>query len=70
MHTATDPRRDAVTPASEPSTTAASDEEPAFGCSEPFTIGIEEELLVVRDADHSLDPRAAELRSLLGHKAP
>jgi glutamate---cysteine ligase / carboxylate-amine ligase len=58
-----------VTPVSEPSTTAATDEEPAFGCSEPYTIGIEEELLVVRDADHSLDPRAAELRSLLGHKA-
>ncbi len=69
MHTATDATRAAVTPASEPSTTAAGEQEPAFGRSEPFTIGIEEELLVVRDADHSLDPRAAELRSLLGHKA-
>jgi glutamate---cysteine ligase / carboxylate-amine ligase len=69
MHTATDPNRDAVTPISEPSATAARREEPAFGCSEPFTLGIEEELLVVRDTDHSLDPRAAELRSMLGHKA-
>ncbi|MGO9788099.1 MAG: YbdK family carboxylate-amine ligase [Solirubrobacteraceae bacterium] len=32
-----------------------------FGCSEPFTIGIEEELLVVRGEDHALAPRAAEL---------
>ena len=44
-------------------------EQPAFGCSDPFTIGIEEELLVVREADHSLDPRAADVRTALGHKA-
>ncbi len=42
---------------------------PAFGASAPFTVGIEEELLLVRDGDHGLDPRAGELIRELGESA-
>ena len=38
----------------------------AFAPSEPFTIGIEEELLVVRADDRLLDPRAAEIVTAIG----
>jgi len=41
----------------------------AFGPSEPFTIGIEEELLLVRDGDHGLDPRVDELIAELAEPA-
>lgn len=41
----------------------------AFGASAPFTIGIEEELLLVRAGDHALDPWAGELVRELGESA-
>ncbi len=50
--------------ATEPTLTQA-----AFGFSEPFTIGIEEELLLVRDGDHGLDPRVDELIAELAEPA-
>ena len=58
-----------MTTASHPQAPAAPHHDQAFGRSEPFTIGIEEELLVVRDADHALDPRAEEFVRALGEKA-
>jgi carboxylate-amine ligase len=42
---------------------------PEFHPSAPFTIGVEEELLVVRQIDHALDPRAAQLVRLIGEPA-
>ena len=58
-----------MTTASRPQAPAAPHHDQAFGRSEPFTIGIEEGLLVVRDADHALDPRAEEFVRALGEKA-
>ncbi|MGO9901650.1 MAG: YbdK family carboxylate-amine ligase [Solirubrobacteraceae bacterium] len=42
---------------------------PAFGRSAPFTIGIEEELLLVRDGDRALDPHAGQFVRELGESA-
>ena len=58
-----------MTLASGPPAPPVRDDVPAFAGSEPFTIGVEEELLVVRGGDHALDPRAAELRTTLGGRA-
>ncbi|MGO9971548.1 MAG: YbdK family carboxylate-amine ligase [Solirubrobacteraceae bacterium] len=41
-------------------------DDPAFGSSAPFTIGIEEELLLVRDGDHALDGSAGRFVRELG----
>ena len=42
---------------------------PAFAASEAFTVGIEEELLVVGGDEYSLDARAAEVVELMGEDA-
>jgi len=62
MPTATEPSRaKATVPVAIPP------ERFAFSPSEPFTIGVEEELLVVRRGDRLLGSRAAEIVTAIGH---
>lgn len=57
-----------MTTAFHPQAPAAPYQDHAFGRGEPFMIGIEEELLLVREPDYALDPRAQELVRALGEK--